>query len=185
MSLLQVHIIGLLNLWIFFISYAVLGIILSMFKKEAVKRMGEISFYGSKEKIITVCMSLLFFGSVIYSIWVPLHVETIWFYIGLIIITIGFILSLISYSNFMSTPLDKLVVKGVYKISRNPHYLSYFFVLLGGCIASLSWIILLITIIYFIFCHLLILSEERYLLETYGESYREYREKVPRYLLFF
>lgn len=51
MTLLQVHIIGLLNLWIFFISYAILGIILSIFKKEAVKRMGEVSFYGSKEKI--------------------------------------------------------------------------------------------------------------------------------------
>ena len=185
MTLLQVHIIGLLNLWIFFIPYIMLGIIPLIFKKEVVKRMGEVSFYGSKEKMITGCKSVIFFGSVIYSIWVPLHVETIWFYIGLIIIIIGFILSLISYSSFISTPLDKLVVKGVYKISRNPHDLSSFFVLLGGCIVSLSWIILLITIIYAIFNHQLILSEERYLLETYGESYLKYKEKVPRYLLFF
>lgn len=185
MSLMQVHEIGLFNVWLFYLPFVVSWVIPYIFNKNAAKRMGDMSFWGSKEKKIYACSSVVFYSSIIYSIWVPLQMETMWFYIGLIVFLIGFIFETIAYRNFASTPLDEPIVKGTYKMSRNPLYLGTYLVLFGGCIASLSWIMLLIIILYIILVHQIILSEERHLLETYGESYREYREKVPRYFLFF
>ena len=185
MCIIPTHEIGLFNVWLFFIPVFLSWIIPYIVNKEAVKRMGDMSWWNSKEKKLYGCSSLLLYGSVIYSIWVPLQIETVWFYIGLVIFIIGFIGELIAYKNFASTPLDEPITKGIYKISRNPLYFFFYLVLIGGFIASLSWIMLLLTILYVSFVHQIILSEERHLLEIYGESYRKYKEKVPRYFLFF
>ena len=185
MCIIPTHEIGLLNVWLFYVPFIISWFIPYVVCKEAAKRMSDVSWMGSKEKKLFGCSSLLIYGSIIYSIWVPLQVETVWFYVGLVIFIIGFIGELIAYKNFASTPLDEPITKGIYKISRNSLYFFFYLVLFGGIIASLSWILLLLMILYIIIFHQIILSEERHLLETYGESYRKYKEKVPRYFLFF
>ena len=74
---------------------------------------------------------------------------------------------------------------GVYRFSRNPMYASFSLVLLGMAIAAQSVLLGSLWLLSAVFAHLLILGEERYCTERYGESYREYMRKVPRYFLFF
>lgn len=82
-------------------------------------------------------------------------------------------------------PPKNLVVEGVYKYSRNPMYLCYFSIILGGFF-MLGFILLLY---YFIFIVLLvniyvIFFEEPKLVERFGEEYLNYKKRVPRWFLF-
>ena len=89
-------------------------------------------------------------------------------------------------ASFASTPLNQPVVKGLYRISRNPIYMtSSFLGWIGVGLATASWVIILMAIAGCLLMHNSILAEERFCLEKYGESYREYTQKVPRYFLFF
>jgi protein-S-isoprenylcysteine O-methyltransferase Ste14 len=118
----------------------------------------------------------------LYSIVVPLKLGTMWFYTGLVIYVAGFVPLIIAYFNNAATPSSEPVVKGVYKISRNPLYFFTALALLGVSIASASLLMMTLIILYSIFQHFIILGEERFCLETYGEAYRRYMERVPRYL---
>ncbi|MHA1915578.1 MAG: methyltransferase family protein, partial [Promethearchaeota archaeon] len=69
-----------------------------------------------------------------------------------------------------------------YRFSRNPMYIGDFFIFIGIAISCLSWIYLIVTILVFIVNHLAVLSEEHECIAKYGQPYREYMEKIPRWL---
>ena len=80
---------------------------------------------------------------------------------------------------------DKLIATGIYRYSRNPQYVGYWLVLLGAATASLSqWAFLLgfgiVPIIHFYVRGV----EEPHLRSAFGQNYREYCSRTPRYLLF-
>ncbi len=53
----------------------------------------------------------------------------------------------------------------------------------GTCLAIGSWIALLLIVTAALFGRSRTLAEERALLEQYSDSYRDYMERVPRYLI--
>ncbi|PCI20446.1 hypothetical protein COB64_01880 [Candidatus Wolfebacteria bacterium] len=73
--------------------------------------------------------------------------------------------------------------RGPYKFSRNPIYLGLVFLVLGFSLLINSIFIFFALIIAFIFVHTYILPrEEKFLKDTYGEDYLEYREAVRTWL---
>jgi protein-S-isoprenylcysteine O-methyltransferase Ste14 len=60
-----------------------------------------------------------------------------------------------------------------------------FVVLLGGAIAVGSWAVVLALAVARVFGHFSIVAEEEACAKRYGDSYREYLQRVPRYFLFF
>jgi protein-S-isoprenylcysteine O-methyltransferase Ste14 len=83
---------------------------------------------------------------------------------------------------FGSTPTDKLVTKGVYTISRNPSYVSDVLIKMSIGIACLSWLFLLVAIADFILLNNIISAEEQFLLENYGNDYKDYLNRTPRWI---
>lgn len=80
-------------------------------------------------------------------------------------------------------PPKKLVIKGLYKYTRNPIYIAYFLVFLGEFLLFghiLLFIYLLLTILFF--HSLVVYHEEPILKKRFGASYMEYIKKVPRWL---
>ncbi|GAH05261.1 unnamed protein product, partial [marine sediment metagenome] len=63
-----------------------------------------------------------------------------------------------------------------------PGYLTMFLLLLGAGIASASWVFILFAIVSMILWVPLSISEEDYCLEKYGDAYREYMNKTPRWI---
>jgi protein-S-isoprenylcysteine O-methyltransferase Ste14 len=64
----------------------------------------------------------------------------------------------------------------------------YFFsalILLGIGIAGASWLMIVLVILFVVVNHFTVLAEERFCSDKYGEPYRTYMKRVPRYLLFF
>lgn len=76
----------------------------------------------------------------------------------------------------------KLVTTGIYRYSRNPAFLGFDFMYVGLLLMYFNLSMLVVSAFAIIMLHLQILQEERYLTDNYGESYREYRKHVFRYL---
>jgi protein-S-isoprenylcysteine O-methyltransferase Ste14 len=79
-------------------------------------------------------------------------------------------------------PPRQLVVKGLYRFTRNPMYNGVVAVLLGQ--AWLFWSLALAeyALLVFLLFHLfVVLYEERALESRFGEAYRVYRKVVPRW----
>ena len=120
--------------------------------------------------------------AVIYSVFLPLKLGTVWFYTGLPVMLLGlaaYIMFLVSWANTLP---GKPVTGGVYRYSRNPMYVSTSLLLLGVAIASASWVFLSITIIITVGEVVFIGLEEQGCIEHYGDVYREYMNRTPRWI---
>ena len=130
-------------------------------------------------------MSLLFIVAIVYPLFLTMQFGTLLFYIGLAVYVVSGIATVITFLNYFSTPLDQPIRKGMYKISRNPIYVFASLMIAGIALMCHSVIMGVIVILHFILQHFIILEEEKFCLEKYGEGYKEFKERVPRYLLFF
>ena len=190
MTLIPAFEIGIWNAWILqVLSFLILSapnILMSKEEKERVNRGSEsapLSKLSKSEKWLAlsthvVIMPLVF----IYSIFLPLKLGTAWLYVGLPIIALALIMSLIATYNFAATPLGEPVTRGIYRISRHPFYLSGFLLYAGTGIACASWVLLLGAMLWIIFWQIAVPGEERFLLERYGDAYREYMARTPRWI---
>lgn len=177
--------IGLFNAWLLVIPLWLSSwIILMTADKQVAKRIMDMSWCTPRDKMAGGVSMIIYYGLIIYSIGVPLMpLNSTWFIIGMVIFILGTFPFLIACCNFATTPSNELVVKGVYKISRNPMYFFTTVALLGVSIASASFVMILLLGSYNAFQHFFALGEERCCLEIYGESYRKYMQKVSRYFL--
>jgi protein-S-isoprenylcysteine O-methyltransferase Ste14 len=82
-----------------------------------------------------------------------------------------------------SLPTTALVASGPFHFSRNPLYVALSLMFLGLSLAVNSlWGVLAVLPLLLVMHYGVILREERYLEAKFGESYRQYRSKVRRYL---
>ena len=82
-----------------------------------------------------------------------------------------------------SSPPKILVAIGIYRYVRNPMMIGVWFVLIGEASLFMSIGILIWFLIFFIASILFVtLWEEEDLENRFGESYREYKNNVPRWI---
>jgi len=80
-------------------------------------------------------------------------------------------------------PPKKLVVSGLYQYVRNPMYVGVFLVIIGHFLWFGYWDLLVYAFLFLIPVHLFVtLYEEPHLKETFGEEYRQYMQRVPRWI---
>ena len=112
MSLIPDFELGLWNAWIFIIPLIVYWIFGVKFLFS--KRMPESpSIKRRKDKIISNMLVISMFFSFFYSVFVPFKLGTIWFFSGLFVYLAGMVLINLTMINFVTTPMDKPVTKGV------------------------------------------------------------------------
>ena len=181
LSLIPDFTLGIWNAWILIIPLIIYWF--SGIKFLFSKRMPETqSFKKSKDKILMNILMVAMFGSFFYSIFLPLKLGTIWFSLGLIIYLLGLLFITMSMLDFATTPLDKPVVKGIYRYSRNPMFIGFFLVYFGIAIACISWVYLVITILFILIMNYFSPFEEAITLGKYGKPYKEYIERTPRWI---
>jgi protein-S-isoprenylcysteine O-methyltransferase Ste14 len=187
MDLLPKFQLGILNGWIPLIIYFV-GLILSasLYSKEARVWL----FNNPQEENKGVFMFIRLFGQlamvafILLMIFTPLMIGNPIFFVGAGVYLIGFVLEMSALYHFRKTPVGQPVVNGPYRISRNPQWLGLFLVLLGSAIAAGIWLYIGVVVMVGIIYHKQILDEEKACIEKYGDSYREYMKRIPRYFLF-
>ena len=80
-------------------------------------------------------------------------------------------------------PTTAIVASGPFRFSRNPLYLALTLLYLGLTLAFNTWWGIVVLVPVLIIMHRgVVLREERYLEQKFGETYRQYRSKVRRYL---
>ena len=80
-------------------------------------------------------------------------------------------------------PARVLVTTGIYRWTRNPIYLGFFLVYGGIGVASRSlWILILTLPLAITIRHGVIAREEAYLERRFGDTYRDYKARVRRWL---
>jgi len=112
-------------------------------------------------------------------------------YSGVLLIIIGIVLNIWSDQLFKKNKTtikpfeesNKLVIKGPYVISRNPIYLGFVIIVLGLTIFFKDFLPLIIPLILFIILdNLFVKEEEKMLVNTFGKDYKNYQEKVGKWL---
>jgi protein-S-isoprenylcysteine O-methyltransferase Ste14 len=184
MSLIPAFEIGLWNAWIFMIWLIIAFFLvpLNIIPKGREEGSDFTAEFNKMQKYAIRSMHIIYLLSIIYSIFVPLKLGTAWFYAGLPIYLVGLISYAMVWVGFATTPPDKLITKGIYRYSRNSMQLSQVIIFLGVGIATASWVFLLLSAAYIIAPLLWIDAEERHCLKFYGDAYREYMDRTPRWL---
>jgi protein-S-isoprenylcysteine O-methyltransferase Ste14 len=77
---------------------------------------------------------------------------------------------------------DRLIVDGVFALSRNPIYVAFAMVLIGEFLIFPNSITLIYLLAAAALMHRQVLREEHYLQSHYGEAYEQYSRRVRRYL---
>ena len=75
-----------------------------------------------------------------------------------------------------------LVTTKIFSISRNPAFLAFDLVYLGILFMFFNWVLFSATIFSMIMLHLQIKQEEKFLIETFGKEYQEYKRQTRRYI---
>ena len=111
--------------------------------------------------------------------------------LGRVLMGVGVATLILAYTSMAraNTTLDPrqhtsaIVSTGIYRLSRNPIYLGWFLFLLGRGVANLNPFQGLTALGMIVLLHwAVVLHEERYLADTFGNEYLRYRDRVRRWL---
>ena len=185
MSLIPEFELGLWNAWIFILSYLLLFVVFGVLDRlRGLKGSGRPMTppLNETEKKLDYLATIPFLALLVYSVVLPLKLGTAWFYLGLVVYLFGMIFTIVAGTNLMNTPLDRPATEGLYRISRNPIYLGTFLIFIGIGIACASWLVLLLIAVFIILQNSSLGAEERWCLEQYGDAYREYMDKTPKWI---
>lgn len=172
MSVMPTFRLGIWNAWIFVIPILLMHII----NTRAFARRG-------KSDNPTIVYLVFFLIMQIMPIFLPLRLNTVWFYAGLIFYVAGMTIAFRAIYDFATAPKDKLVSKGIFHYSRNPMYIGAFIFCIGISMVSISWIYFLLILIWIITTHLMeIPIEESACAKKYGTDYLEYMKETPKWI---
>lgn len=127
--------------------------------------------------IYTIDSYLIF----LYMFFITIKFDSVWFIFGMLLYVAGLLILAKSTIDYAKGYEDGFVDRGIYLFSRNPMYLSYFFIFIGMGLICASWLFILLVLIREGATYWLILAEERWCKTTFGSNYEVYFQKVKRY----
>jgi protein-S-isoprenylcysteine O-methyltransferase Ste14 len=186
MSLIPAFETGVWNAWIFMVPFLLVNLLffILMIKKGAPGGPSRVPCKSKATLLIATASKIIYLPAIFYSVFLPLKPGTIWFYIGLPITLVGLLGSIVVMVNWAVTPAGEPVMRGFYRYSRHPIYVTGVFMLLGMSVISASWVFLLFTIIFGIGVTrpYIIKIEEAQCLGHYRAAYRDYMNRTPRWI---
>ncbi len=184
MSLIPEFEVGVWNAWIFMLIVLLTCPFFIRFANRRVISSQEEEFNSlSRSNKTLFCSSkYIIFIATAYSIFLPLKIGSIWFYVGVPIALLGLVGMIVVMANWANSPPNEPITKGFYRYSRHPMYVTYFLVFLGTSIATASWLFVLFLILFTVGTVAFADFEEKGCLEQYGDIYREYMDKTPRWI---
>jgi protein-S-isoprenylcysteine O-methyltransferase Ste14 len=111
---------------------------------------------------------------------------------GVVILIAGLLMTLVARRALLRhgtnvnplQPTTTLVTEGIFRRTRNPLYVGIIITQYAvALIFALDWLLLLILPNWVVLHFAVVTREERYLERKFGEAYRRYKARVPRYLL--
>ena len=168
MSLVPAFEIGIWNAWIlqviFILTLSAPDFLMSKESKEKSKKATEsVPLTKTRKKLFRSTHTVIMPLTVIYSIFLPLKLGTVWFYVGLLIFVLALVMTVMTSRDYAATPLGEPVTRGIYRISRHPIYLSGFVLYIGMGLACASWVFILLGVLWIVLLGIVVPAEERFL----------------------
>jgi len=158
-------------------------IILAKLSKSAMKRVSHFPPMIGVEKVAFLIYQLSTIAIFVTMLFLEFRInQTLPFHAGMTVYIMGLVLLIISTINFSKPSDNGINQNGLYQLSRNPMYVAYFISLAGISLLVQSLTLLRFVFLFQISAHWIILSEERWCIEQFGEEYRFYMNKVRRYI---
>lgn len=178
MWLIPVFQIGLWNGWILVLPLFLVFVAGSIVSREKFDQPPA----DEKEKRLNIATSVAVFVCFLCPIALPLKLGTIWLHVGLGIHVVGLAFATVAEAQFALAPKDTLITTWSYRVSRNPMYLGGLLVFVGTAMACTSWVYLMPCAAFALLTNLGVISEERLCLQKYGDAFRAYMSRTPRWL---
>ena len=121
----------------------------------------------------------------------PLVQNNLRFLLGAAALAVGLAIGFSAVREFRShrehpspyKPTNAIVDSGIYGVSRNPIYLSFFVIVLAVAFFVNSWWVVIAIVPLFLLLRFgVIAAEERYLSNKFGAPYDDYRRRVRRWI---
>lgn len=176
---------SLWNAWLLYVPFLIGAICFDMQNKTIAKRMADMTGYTVKEKVFTVIASLIAYPYMALSVWTPFTTIRPFLYIGAIVYVAGITMFFSALYAIVKTPLDMPFSIGVYRISRNPLYVSAELIFFSVSLMTANIVLFIFTLIVIVSQHFMILAEERVCRLKYGSVFENYIKEVPRYIIFY
>ena len=100
---------------------------------------------------------------------------------GLAVCGTGLALLAGAAASFAAPTGEGFCQRGLYRVSRHPMYLAYFVFFAGCALLTQSPALCLLLVLFQISAHWIIRGEERWCVQTFGQPYLRYMERVRRY----
>jgi protein-S-isoprenylcysteine O-methyltransferase Ste14 len=108
---------------------------------------------------------------------------------GTLLFVFGWIFMIPALCKFRTIPSlrkkSNLITSGIFRVVRHPIYTGTLMAVLGWTILWKSLISLLYFPVLFLLCYLVVVFEERGLLEEYGDEYADYKKNTAKRLIPF
>jgi protein-S-isoprenylcysteine O-methyltransferase Ste14 len=176
--------LGLWNAWILVIPILILSfsdMAVTAARESGAGDSGDFQLTRMENRL-TYAVFLPMVVSWVYAVFLPLQLGTTWLYSGLIIYLFGIVFTIVAVRNFATSPKDRVITSGLYSFTRNPTYVGMILMQIGLGMACSSWLYLLLTVVLMILLNANLSAEERYCLYRYGDDYRKYKNKTPRWI---
>lgn len=154
----------------------------SLLNKEAVKRAAFFPPTEGAERTAYYVNIATTFMLIVVPFFLRINLQGFTGFAGLVLTVAALVFYGISINHFAKPDAGGINRSGLYSVSRNPMYVAFFLYFLGACIMTRSWLLLTVLLIFQVSVHFMILAEERWCTETFGEGYLDYMKKVRRYL---
>ncbi|MFX1388335.1 MAG: methyltransferase family protein [Promethearchaeota archaeon] len=131
--------------------------------------------------LIWILDTNIFVFSTFFNNYIPFLVRLILF---IIIFAISITFIILSHRTLFKThkPSDKLITDGILRYVRNPMYLGILLIYIAFLFLSISLIGIAMFVIVFLVYNWMVNYEENILEGMFGEEYKEYKSKVPKWV---
>ena len=162
---------------LFLVRYGLLAVL----SREALARAAHFPPVEGRERIAYWAYQGATVAMVVCLFFLKIRTDAPWFYFGLAVYGLGVLLLVLGAVDFARPAVDGLRTRGLYRLSRNPMYVAYFVYFLGCVVLTRSYMLLAMLLVFQVSAHWIILAEERWCRQAFGERYDAYRRSVRRY----
>ncbi len=189
----MIKIIIISHLFLFESMFFIKNIVLSKKLKGSVRgknKEASISILLFTVTIVIAVSSLL--SEYLNELFIPIPVlsNDYIIFIGMFLLSLNLIISLLALIQMRDSwrvgikedDKTELINGGIFRITRNPYFLSYIVLFLAYMLLVGNVLIIISSLISFLSIHKMIMKEEKYLEASHGRKYLDYKKRVPRYL---
>ena len=138
--------------------------------------------FGKKDGAARIAYDLLTVAVVMLPLALTVRAEGALLAAGAVLYAGGLVLEARATWDFCRPGPHGFADGGLFRLSRNPMYISYPLVLLGIAALTASLLMLALALGFQVVGHRLVLAEERWCLARHGKPYGAYLRRVRRYL---